>query len=106
MKQRREFLKATGAALGGAALSGILPVEATAEPQGEGGRAHKPGTISLRFTRGVKIEQVHEAIRTSLGIFGCPGCGLLGVDLHIGGGDPEPLNVKNGGLTNASFTEL
>jgi anaerobic selenocysteine-containing dehydrogenase len=87
MKQRREFLKATGAALGGAALSGILPVEATAEPQGEGGR-------------------VHEAIRTSLGIFGCPGCGLLGVDLHIGGGDPEPLNVKNGGLTNASFTEL
>lgn len=105
MKKRREFLKATGVALGGAAITGILSVEA--EPQAVAQeRPHKAGTISIRCTRGVKIESIHEAIKQGLGLVGCPACGLLGIDLHIGGGDPEPFNIKAPGVTGASFNAI
>jgi len=105
MTKRREFLKATGAALGGAAITGILSVEA--EPQAVAQeRPRKAGTISIRCTRGVKIESIHEAIKQGLGLVGCPACGLLGIDLHIGGGDPEPFNIKAPGVTGASFNAI
>lgn len=107
MKKRRDFLKATGAALGGAAISGILSVEATAEQKPVEGlaatRARKAGSIAIRCAPGVKIETIHEAVRQSLGLVGCPACGLLGIDLRIGGGDPEPLNVNVPGV-KAGFT--
>jgi hypothetical protein len=95
MKKRRDFLKATGAALGGAAITGILSVEAKAEPQKEAavGRARK-GVVTIRCTPNIKVEAIHEAIKQSLGFVGCPACGLLGIDIHIGGGDPEPFNLN------------
>jgi hypothetical protein len=107
MKKRRDFLKATGVALGGAAISGILSVEATAEPQKPEalGRARK-GNVAIRCAPGVKIESIHEAVKQSLGILGCPACGLLGIDLHIGGGDPSPLKVNAPGINGASFNEM
>jgi len=108
MTKRREFLKATGAALGGAAITGILSVEAKAEPQAAIAqeRPRKAGTISIRCARGVKIESIHEAVKQGLGLVGCPACGLLGIDLHIGGGDPEPFNIKAPGVTGASFNAI
>ena len=107
MKKRRDFLKATGAALGGAAISGIISVEATAEPQAAAvARPHKAGNVVIRCAPNVKIESIHEAVKQSLGILGCVACGLLGIDLHIGGGDPSPLNVKAPGINGASFTEM
>jgi hypothetical protein len=106
MKKRRDFLKATGVALGGAALTGIISVEAHAEPQKEvlAGRARK-GSINIRCAPNVKIETIHEAVKQSLGLVGCPACGLLGIDLHIGGGDPEPFNVNVPGV-KASFNAM
>jgi hypothetical protein len=68
MKKRRDFLKATGAALGGAAITGILSVEAKAEPQEKAavGRARK-GVVTIRCTPNIKVEAIHEAIKQSLG---------------------------------------
>lgn len=107
MKKRREFLKATGAALGGAAIAGILSVDATAEPQKEAvARPRKSGEIAIRCAPSVKIESIHEAVKQALGLVGCPACGLLGIDLHIGGGDPEPLNVKAPGINGATFNAM
>ena len=105
--KKRDFLKTAGAALGGAALTGILTVEAKAEAQPQvAGRPRKAGEISIRCSREVKIEGIHEAVKQALGLVGCPNCGLLGIDLHIGGGDPEPLNVKAPGVTGATFNAM
>jgi hypothetical protein len=104
--KKREFLKTAGAALGGAALTGIISVEAKAEPQREAAVGARRGTISIRCTRGVKIESIHEAVKQGLGLVGCPACGLLGIDLHIGGGDPEPLKVSAPGVTGATFNAM
>ena len=110
MKKRRDFLKATGAALGGAAISGILSVQASAEQEKPGtealARGRKAGEIAIRCAPGIKIESIHEAVKQALGLVGCPACGLLGIDLHIGGGDPQPLNVKVPGVNGASFTQM
>jgi hypothetical protein len=106
--KKREFLKTAGAALGGAALTGIISVEAKAEvqPQVAAGRARKVGEISIRCSRDVKIEGIHEAVRQALGFVGCPACGLLGIDLHIGGGDPEPLKLNAPGVTGGTFNAM
>jgi hypothetical protein len=106
--KKREFLKTAGAALGGAALTGILSVEAKAEsqPQVQGRAVSRKGEISIRCSREVKIEGIHEAVRQALGFVGCPACGLLGIDLHIGGGDPEPLKVSAPGVTGATFNAM
>lgn len=109
MSKRRDFLKTTGAALGGIAISGITSITAEAEPQRTAEvaqRARKPGRISIHCTPNVKIESIHEAIKQALGRVGCPACGLLGIDLHIGG-DPEPFaGIKAPGVSGASFTPL
>lgn len=96
MKKRRDFLKTTGAALGGIAISGIIPSEASAQV-----KPTRAGTISIHAGRAVKLETLQEAIKLAVGRVGCPACGLLGVDIHIGGGDPEPFNLPG---VNATFT--
>jgi len=47
----------------------------------------------------VKKEQVHEALEQIFKLNGCLGCGLLGIDIIIHGGDPEPFDV--GGFTTS-----
>lgn len=47
----------------------------------------------------VKKEQVHEALEQIFKLNGCLGCGLLGIDILIHGGDPEPFDV--GGFTTS-----
>ncbi|MBZ5520875.1 MAG: hypothetical protein LAP21_01320 [Acidobacteriia bacterium] len=112
MKKRREFLKTTGAALGGIAISGIIPAEAAAEPQKTAvapaaaqsmqTKAMRAGTINIHAAHGVKLANLQEALAQAVGKAGCPACGLLGVDIHIGPGDPEPfLNLPG---INATFT--
>jgi predicted ATP-grasp superfamily ATP-dependent carboligase len=44
----------------------------------------------------VKKEQVHEALEQIFRLNGCLGCGLLGIDVIIHGGDPEPFDVGGG----------
>jgi len=48
----------------------------------------------------VKSQQVHEALDQIFKLNGCLSCGLLGIDIIIHGGDPEPFDV--GGF-NASI---
>ena len=38
-------------------------------------------------------KQVHEAIDQIFRLNGCLACGLLGIDIHINGPDPDPLNI-------------
>ena len=108
MSKRREFLKTTGAALGGMAIAGISSIEAKGQERAERAEAarakSRPGTISIRCAPNVKIESIHEAVAQALGRVGCPACGLLGVDLHIGGGDPEPFGINAPGIKGGSFT--
>lgn len=47
----------------------------------------------------VKKEQVHEALEQIFKLNGCLGCGLLGIDIIIHGGDPDPFDV--GGFTTS-----
>src|SRR5258707_1246847 len=113
MTKRREFLMTTGAALSGIAISGIIPAEAAAEEQKtavapaatQAMAAKKCGTINIHAPRGgVKIDGLIDAVKQALGRVGCPGCGLLGVDIHIGGGDPEPFG--NVGGVNINLTPM
>src|SRR5215468_9960237 len=105
MSKRRDFLKTTGIALGGAAIAGISSIEAEAQEKVASltGRV-KPGTVAIRCAPNVKIESIHEAVKQALGRVGCPACGLLGIDIHIGGGDPEPFGINAPGVKGASFT--
>lgn len=107
MSKRRDFLKTTGAALGGMAIAGISSIgaEAQVRPATVPARA-KAGSIAIRCTPNVKIESIHAAVAQALGRVGCPGCGLLGVDIHIGGGDPEPFGIDAPGIKGGSFTPM
>jgi len=107
MSKRRDFLKTTGAALGGMALAGISSIQAEAQVKpGVAAARGKAGSIAIRGAPNLKIESIHEAVKQALGRVGCPGCGLLGVDIHIGGGDPEPFGIDAPGIKGGSFTPM
>jgi hypothetical protein len=109
MSKRRDFLKTTGAALGGMAIAGIssIEVEAQAKPATSAAQMlarPKPGSVAIACHPNVKIESIHEAIKQALGRVGCPACGLLGIDIHIGGADPEPFGINVPGIRGGTFT--
>ncbi|HJW93513.1 MAG TPA: hypothetical protein VJ901_07840 [Thermoanaerobaculia bacterium] len=49
----------------------------------------------------VKADQVHAAMEQIFKLNGCLGCGLIGIDVIIHGGDPEPFDVP--GFTAGSI---
>jgi hypothetical protein len=107
MSKRRDFIKTTGAALGGMAIAGISSIQTEAQVKpGLTPARGKAGSIAIRCAPNVKIESIHEAVKQALGRVGCPGCGLLGVDIHIGGGDPEPFGIDAPGIKGGSFTPM
>jgi len=107
MSKRRDFLKTTGAVLGGMAIAGISSIETEAQVKpGVVPARGKSGLVAIRCSPNVKIESIHEAVKQALGRVGCPGCGLLGVDIHIGGGDPEPFGIDAPGIKGGSFTPM
>jgi len=107
MSKRRDFIKTTGAALGGMAIAGISSIQTEAQVKpGLTPARGKPGLLAIRCAPNVKIESIHEAVKQALGRVGCPGCGLLGVDIHIGGGDPEPFGIDAPGIKGGSFTPM
>jgi hypothetical protein len=52
--------------------------------------------VRLTASPGSKITapQVHAALEQIFKLNGCLACGLLGIDIHINGPDPDPLNVE------------
>ena len=52
----------------------------------------KGNLVRLSASPGSKLQakQVHEAIDQIFRLNGCLACGLLGIDLHINGPDPDP----------------
>lgn len=55
----------------------------------------KGNLVRLSAPSGSKLQakQVHEAIDQIFRLNGCLACGLLGIDIHINGPDPDPLNI-------------
>ena len=65
---------------------------------GRGGDSSKISGRTVRFAAasgrggaGVPLEQLHKAIERAVTLNGCPSCGLLGIDILIHGGDPDPI---------------
>jgi len=52
--------------------------------------AGKTVTLSAGRTP-LKVDQVHAALEQIFRLNGCLACGLLGIDILIHGGDPEPI---------------
>ena len=52
--------------------------------------------VRLTSNPGAKItaKQVHAAMDQIFRLNGCLACGLLGIDIHINGPDPEPFEVE------------
>ena len=52
--------------------------------------------VRLSTSPGSKItaKQVHAAMDQIFRLNGCLACGLLGIDIHINGPDPDPLDVE------------
>ena len=50
-------------------------------------------TVTLVAVPGKKItpDIVHAAFEQIFRLNGCLACGLLGIDVHVHGGDPDPL---------------
>jgi hypothetical protein len=51
--------------------------------------------VRLNPPQGAKLaaKDVHAAIDQIFKLNGCLGCGLIGIDIHINGPDPDPLNI-------------
>jgi hypothetical protein len=62
------------------------------------------GTINIRVNENVTLENLQGILARVVGLTGCRTCGLLGVDLVLGG-DPVELQeiTKIPGVASASF---
>ena len=58
-------------------------------------------SVTLVANRGSKItpDLVHAAFEKIFRLNGCLACGLIGLDIHIHGGDPDPLLGDVAGFT-------
>ena len=61
----------------------------------------KVSKVTLVANRGSKItpKEVHAAFDQIFRLNGCLGCGLIGIDIIIHGGDPDPLLGDVAGFT-------
>lgn len=61
----------------------------------------KPRQVTLVANRGSKItpKEVHAALEQIFRLNGCLACGLIGLDIHIHGGDPDPFLGDVAGFT-------
>jgi hypothetical protein len=61
----------------------------------------KPRQVTLVANRGSKItaKEVHTAMEQIFKLNGCLACGLIGLDIIIHGGDPDPLLGDLAGFT-------
>ena len=57
--------------------------------------------VTLVANRGIKItpKEVHAALEKIFRLNGCLGCGLIGLDIIIHGGDPDPFGGEINGFT-------
>jgi hypothetical protein len=62
------------------------------------------GTVRIRVTQNVTLENLHHMLDRIVGISGCRTCGLGGIDLHLSG-DPVELQevAKLPGVQSVSF---
>ena len=106
--KRREFLKAAGAAVGGATMT-LAAGDAAAQPMRRDMKrmAVMKGatrTATFRFNEEVRIEELMEALKVALRHGGCMACGLVGIDIILQRGGPlERIPAKIKTLNEATF---
>ncbi len=49
----------------------------------------------------ITLDQLQKSVAQAVGISGCLGCGLLGIDLHFYGGDPAIDKLRIDGIGGA-----
>lgn len=76
-----------------------------AETTGAARAASLKGTVNVRVNENVTLENLHNIVNHIVGMTGCRTCGLLGVDLILGG-DPAELQQVNKlpGVQSTSFS--
>jgi microsomal dipeptidase-like Zn-dependent dipeptidase len=76
-----------------------------AETTGAARAATLKGTVNVRVNENVTLENLHNIVNHIVGMTGCRACGLLGVDLILGG-DPAELQqvAKLPGVQSTSFS--
>lgn len=55
------------------------------------GKTVRLAAVPSKGGAGITPEHVHKALDSIFRLNGCLSCGLLGIDILIHGGDPEPL---------------
>jgi len=65
----------------------------------------KPKNIRVSVGGNITLDNLHKVVAQVVHLTGCTACGLVGVDLHVLGGDPEAAKSFEGiaGVTGASF---
>jgi hypothetical protein len=63
-------------------------------PSSISGRTVRLSAVPGRGGVGVTPDQVQRAFESIYKLNGCLSCGLLGIDVIIHGGDPEPFNAE------------
>jgi hypothetical protein len=73
-------------------------------PEHSIGSARLQGTVKIRVKSDISLENLHRIIDEVTGMTGCRPCGLLGIDLYLGGDPPEFGQVgKLPGVNSASL---
>jgi hypothetical protein len=58
-------------------------------------------SVHLVASSQITLDQLNKAVAQAVGIAGCRGCGLLGIDLHFHGGDPIFEKFRVEGIDSA-----
>lgn len=68
------------------------------------GNFARPGKVNVRVASNISLENLQGIVARITNLTGCPTCGLLGVDLTLGGDPVEFGQIgKLPGVQNVSF---
>lgn len=102
--ERREFLKAASAALGGITISGVAASEAAAQTAMPMGNGMSRQTMTFRCTPDVTVDNIIRAVQFGLKQHGHPTCGIQAFDLHFRAAEaPEHIDAKIAGVADVTI---
>ena len=62
------------------------------------------GTVNVRVNEKITLDHLQSIVARVAGLAGCPHCGLLGIDLRLGGDPPEAAALRElAGVSDVAF---
>lgn len=98
--ERREFLKTASVALGGAALAGVVSIEASSA-QPLSGKFPRGTNLTVVLEQNIPLEKLNIVLLDIGRLVGCVKCGLNGIDLRLTTVQPQPFDFKSPGALGA-----